>query len=715
MLSPRQIKLVKSLFYQDRPYTSEELAKTLSVSVRTVQMDIQQINKQLRKLGCPEIRMKRGEWQYGLLEEEKIRILRKILEPDLGELIPSGRRCQLIILFLTMKKQYITIQQIAEKLDVSRSTIVGDLKHVKAFCTQYGIEIITKPNFGIAMDGEELRIRNGALNMLLDPTEIFGQKFDLHALDQTIGGVLFDGVDIEKLRETLLLIQNQMVFHFSEEQRDKILIYLIIALGRARIGKYMDIPKEDVQALAITKEYETAKQALAYFFSPGKDSMTKEKTWTELGEKQKEEAAYLAILLKGMYSFDFYVGNMDKLAGIQKIAEDIIDQMKKNLGEAFQEDGELYNGLIQDLNQMIFRKRYYIRTSGELSDMLKDSFQYVEAARKSTASLESYVHQELSIEELEFVALHFVAARSRYLERRRRTIKTLVICANGVGTSLILKSRLQENIAILDIVAASPLTEAEYYVQKYRPELIITTVAIKDCGLPQVIVKPSLPVESLFRIYKAIRFLRDDLSAKGLCHGPGEVDSVQKIMDVIGKYAAVKNKESLQNELEQILKGLDTDMDKTSTEVSLKEVLTEKTIQLACEAKSWKEALFMAAGPLLEEGWITMEYAEAAYEISHTMGSYIVIGPGIAMPHARPEMGVKRLCMSLTLLKEPVEITEGTEIDMIFFFGAEDQYSHVHVLKSLMNLLAAPKALKKIRKAEKKKEILELIKSMEEC
>ena len=52
---------------------------------------------------------------------------------------------------------------------------------------------------------------------------------------------------------------------------------------------------------------------------------------------------------------------------------------------------------------------------------------------------------------------------------------------------------------------------------------------------------------------------------------------------------------------------------------------------------------------------------------------------------------------------------------MIFFFGAEDQYSHVHVLKSLMNLLAAPKALKKIRKAEKKKEILELIKSMEEC
>ena len=71
--------------------------------------------------------------------------------------------------------------------------------------------------------------------------------------------------------------------------------------------------------------------------------------------------------------------------------------------------------------------------------------------------------------------------------------------------------------------------------------------------------------------------------------------------------------------------------------------------------------------------------------------------------------------MSLTMLKKPVEIAEGTKVDMIFFFGAEDQYSHVHVLKSLMNLLASPEALKKIRKAEKKKEALEVIKSIEEC
>lgn len=715
MLSPRQIKLVKSLFHQQKPYTSQELAKTLSVSVRTVQKDIQQINKQLRELDCPEIRMKRGEWQYGLLEEEKARILRKILEPDMGELIPSGRRCQLIMLLLVMERQYITIQQIAEKLDVSRSTIIGDLKHVKDFCVQYGIEIITKPNFGIVIAGEELRIRNGVLNMLLDPAEVFGQKFDLYTLDQTMGDALFKGVEIQKLRETLLLIQNQIVFRFSEEQRDKILIYLIIALGRVGIGKYIEIQKEDIQALAITREYQIARQAVTYFFSPGKDCVKGEKNGAGEGKKQKEEAAYLAILLKGMYSFDFYVGNMDQLAGIQKIAKDIIEQMKENLGEAFQEDGELYNGLVQDLNQMIFRKRYYIRTSGELSDMLKDSFRYVEAARKSTASLEHYVHQELSIEELEFVALHFVAARSRYLEKRKRAIRTLVICSNGVGTSLILKSRLQENVAILDIAAAAPLAEADYYIGKYCPELIITTVAIKECDLPQVIVKPSLPVESLFQIYKAIWILRDNLFTKDLCPRPREAGLVQKIMDTIGKYAAVKDKESLQNELEQILKGTDADMDKTPTEVSLKEVLTEKTIQLACEAESWKEALFMAAGPLLEEDWITMEYAEAAYEISHTMGSYIVIGPGIAMPHARPEMGVRKLCMSLTMLKKPVEIAEGTKVDMIFFFGAEDQYSHVHVLKSLMNLLASPEALKKIRKAEKKKEVLEVIKSIEEC
>ena len=116
--------------------------------------------------------------------------------------------------------------------------------------------------------------------------------------------------------------------------------------------------------------------------------------------------------------------------------------------------------------------------------------------------------------------------------------------------------------------------------------------------------------------------------------------------------------------------------------------------------------------PLLRHGDITEEYVTAAFETSQAMGGYIVIAPMVAMPHARPESGVNRLCMSFTTLARPVEVVSGKFVDIILLFGAIDRYSHTDILKDLMQLLIDTKAIDVIRNTNQKEVVLEIIKNI---
>ena len=74
----------------------------------------------------------------------------------------------------------------------------------------------------------------------------------------------------------------------------------------------------------------------------------------------------------------------------------------------------------------------------------------------------------------------------------------------------------------------------------------------------------------------------------------------------------------------------------------LRNLLTEKTIQLNVEAKNWEQAVRMGGQLLIDNGFVESRYVDAMVKAVKEMGPYIVIAPGIAMPHARPEEGVKR-------------------------------------------------------------------------
>ncbi|WP_166000844.1 PTS sugar transporter subunit IIA [Bacillus sp. Cs-700] len=143
----------------------------------------------------------------------------------------------------------------------------------------------------------------------------------------------------------------------------------------------------------------------------------------------------------------------------------------------------------------------------------------------------------------------------------------------------------------------------------------------------------------------------------------------------------------------------------------LKDLIHEETIQFASHATDWKEAIKTAAKPLLTNEQITTAYVDAMIRSVEELGPYVVIAPGIAIPHARPEAGVNKVGMSLLRLDEAVPFSEKEkhQVKLLIVLAAVDQETHLEALAQLSELLSEEENLATIYGATDKEEIIDLV------
>lgn len=140
----------------------------------------------------------------------------------------------------------------------------------------------------------------------------------------------------------------------------------------------------------------------------------------------------------------------------------------------------------------------------------------------------------------------------------------------------------------------------------------------------------------------------------------------------------------------------------------LKKIL-ENNINLIDEVSSWQEAIKIAAGPLKQGGFINESYIHAMLDNVLNNGSYIVIMPGIAIPHSRPEDGVLKTGMSLLKLSKSVKFPEGKDVKLIIVLAANDSEKHLKLISELTELLIEDESVEKLFSAKSKEEVFKCI------
>jgi mannitol/fructose-specific phosphotransferase system IIA component (Ntr-type) len=146
-------------------------------------------------------------------------------------------------------------------------------------------------------------------------------------------------------------------------------------------------------------------------------------------------------------------------------------------------------------------------------------------------------------------------------------------------------------------------------------------------------------------------------------------------------------------------------------QITLLDLLNGDTVATGVTVRDWEGAI-RTAGELLEQtGGITPQYTDAMIRMVRDVGPYIVIAPGIALAHARPEEGALRICVSLITLAKPIEFGNpyNDPVDIVVALAGRDDKSHIGVLAEIAKILEDDGSVDRIRRAGSKQELLQIL------
>lgn len=138
------------------------------------------------------------------------------------------------------------------------------------------------------------------------------------------------------------------------------------------------------------------------------------------------------------------------------------------------------------------------------------------------------------------------------------------------------------------------------------------------------------------------------------------------------------------------------------------------SIRLQAEAETWQEAVKIGVDLLVAADVVEPRYYQAILDGVAQHGPYFVIAPGLAMPHGRPEEGVKKTGFALVTLKKPLIFNheDNDPVDILITMAAVDATTHQEVgIMQIVNLFDDEANFDRLRACRSEQEVLDLIKN----
>ena len=120
----------------------------------------------------------------------------------------------------------------------------------------------------------------------------------------------------------------------------------------------------------------------------------------------------------------------------------------------------------------------------------------------------------------------------------------------------------------------------------------------------------------------------------------------------------------------------------------LQDLLSEDNVSFHYPAETWEDVIRHGGQLMVDAGFTEPTYTEAMIDVVRDMGPYIVLAPGLAMPHARPEMGAKQVGTALVTLEKPIDFgsPENDPVLVAVFLCAPNKEEHIQLLTDIATL-----------------------------
>lgn len=685
-LDERSSLLLREIIYNPQ-LKNKDLEEKYGLSRMQISYSFSKINDWLLLNDLPAI--KRSKAGFLIVNPEVFSFLKDENQKEKAlpnYILTEKERAQLINLFILGKEEVLSLIHFSSALKVSKNTALNDLKIAQELIKPYELKIVYSRQNGYEINGIEFHKRR----LLLDTIQTILGMYNGETLIYELISITKE--EIQYLHGQLEKIERELNLTFTDEKMNQLPYILAVLIRRIKQGETIESTFYiHYEELSDTKEYQAVELLLS-----------------EIKEIPREERLFitLKLLASNISSYDMLTG---------KIAPELMHALKKmlllferNACIALRDKDNLIRLLFIHVKPAYYRIKYHLIVSNPYVEKVDKTFGELHyLVKRSIKPLRDLIGHPIPESEIVYLTM-FIGG---WLERQGDSIhyktKALVVCPNGLSVSKLMNNTLQKLFPEFIFLDSLSIREFQQFELDFD---IVFSPIILNTNKRLFIVK-QLPTEEE-RLQLRKRVMQE------LYGYMPSMLSVDEIFRIVSKYSDVKNENKLKKELHSLLEVRQElphiPNIKKQERLDLADFITAETITIETSVSDWKEAIRIAAKPLLTNESIKQQYIDTIISNYNYDEPYIILGSHVAIPHASPENGVNKTAMSLLSLKEGVYFSERIKVNLIVIIAARDKEHHLRALLQLSELAMSKNDMQKVVNAESKQEIVSIIRNYSE-
>lgn len=635
VLNKRQINIIDFLQNSSEWTTIENIAKVFDVSVRTIRNDLDCIKILLKD--C-DAKLERKPKVGVKLIIKKGKSIDHILKGYKNKLYSPEERALMIALILMIKGN-ATIEELSEYIEVSKNTLVNDLKLAEVKLKEFDISISKKSYHGTFIEeNNDEKLGDAFLKLYSSLSE--GQDKEIYKWLYK-----YSNMNEEYIKTIIEAVEEEKNIQYTEESLEELEIILLFALSRVLNNQEVEL---NVNTDDEYSEFKTLKLSIEKVIDKN---------------IHNDKIDYLLKIFKGAkIAKDF---NLKKEEKINKITSEVLTELCTMLNIEVDSDAEFIRQMQLHLEIAIYRVENNLIINNPLLEEIKYKMSFIYGITEEILSKKKdIIGVEFPEAEIAYMAMYFGTIFEKYA-KGNFSANVLVVCNGGLATSSLLKSRMNLIIPEIKIQSICRLKDVDDYLNK-EIDFIVSTVPLQMEDYKVIQVNPLL-----------------------------ESGDLQKIKSEIYSIWYEKNCKYLADKV------------KNENESDLTKIILEKYAQFEQSIEDWREAIEIAAKPLINDQKIKKAYVNDSIRVIETLGNYMMFIPEIAFVHATPENVIEN-AVSILNLKSSIDFgskNKSTVKTIVVLANKEENKN----LINLTNILIKDDNIKKFKNAKSYEDLKSIV------
>lgn len=675
--------------------TLADLENSLEMTRRQAKYRIQKLNDLLKEEEVPPILVSSSATKDIVVSDDTKKVIKSLLKDiDQNDVYYLSKKERLIYMYLMLfiNKAHLTLNDFIDSLQVSRSTVLLDLKELTQTLEELNIHIKNDRKRGYYLVGSEMEIRRFMMkNVIYTLADEDNNKvFDIFINDFYLDDFNYSKIYISNLakKHKIRFVENRLIEF----------IYIFIFLNtRMQNEKYSSdeiVGLMDIDAMSYMKEYKFSYELL--------------KKYNTTENITKADVNYIAAWILGISFGDINEDTKDCVL-ISDLIGKMMTRFESLSGVHYKNTEEIFIQLYSHFRPAYYRLLFKLPIFNPVCDKVKEEYpELYQMVEQTMKPFNIIFGEEIPAGEIAYLTMHFSTIYSGKKGINIEKQKTaLVVCSNGIGSSAILYNELASMFPELHFL--SPIDSSKLSDFSEKVDIIFATNYLENIPNINIPIIHVSPVMSIAERYQVMREVYMQLGSGFL-----KKTNVDVVMDIISKHADIQNRDALYNELINYFSEIDNISNKDKeNELHLLDMVRENIIRLNIEAENWEEAVRLSYEPLLENGFITQKYIDETVRIMNSVGPYVVITKHTALLHTKPESGALSCAMGIGVLKNPINFgsAEHDPIKYVFSLSAIDNHTHLCAMAELLELFNDDKFFMFLDTANDSEEVIEYIKS----